>query len=123
MADDRPDFSALAEAVIRKRQADGLTQKELAARVGVDQRTISNYEQGHFPRTADEILRVTRKIGLDEADVRRLLFKAWKIEEKPDKRQLSAEERALIDLYATNETARELIRAVVEKFGTPKGKR
>lgn len=110
-------FAKIGGLLKAARVAAGKSQKEWAARLNVDQRSVSNYEKGHLPRTAGRILAVTKRAGLDEVEVRRLLFEAWDIEEKSERRQLTHEERVLLDVFANDAEARGLIRAVIAAHG------
>lgn len=53
----------LKDRIRRAREAAGLTQAELAARVGVDGRTVRNWEAGRVPRNA--IGGIERALGID----------------------------------------------------------
>lgn len=49
--DPRPVGQNLGERVRREREGVGLTQRELAAQIGVDPRTVWRVEKGHVPRS------------------------------------------------------------------------
>ena len=49
--DPRPKPVSIAERLKAARRADGLTQAELAARLGIDPTTIHHWEQGHHAPT------------------------------------------------------------------------
>lgn len=62
------DQRAIGAAVRAHREARGLTQVELAARIGVNQPSVSRIEHGyHLPGT-DTLLRLSRalNVSLDE---------------------------------------------------------
>jgi len=51
----------------RARMELGLSQVELAKKIGIDQRAISNYETGHLPRiTRIPIIARALNISIDE---------------------------------------------------------
>jgi transcriptional regulator with XRE-family HTH domain len=59
----------LAEA----RQAAGLTQEELAAKLGRNQSFVSNYERGQRRIDVVEFLEVAKALGIDPCEVIRQL--------------------------------------------------
>lgn len=56
----------LKDRIRRAREAAGMTQDELARRVGRDKRTIRNWEAGQIPRNA--IGAIERALGVDLSD-------------------------------------------------------
>jgi transcriptional regulator with XRE-family HTH domain len=71
------DWQALGRALRDARRDKGMTQTELALEVGLDRKTIGNYELGRDPATAPRIpdgcLRVAKVLGLEREDITRFL--------------------------------------------------
>lgn len=60
----RPPGSAFGERIVALRRASGLSQAELAARIGTSQRVISYYEvQSGFP-SAESIVAMAKALGV-----------------------------------------------------------
>lgn len=55
----------IAEAIARKRRAEGLSMTDLARNTGVSQTTVGNYESGDFPVTVSRVLSWLYKDGFD----------------------------------------------------------
>jgi len=54
--DPSPEPSTLAEKLLAARTDNGLTQKEMAKRLGVDPTTLSRLERGRVPRPTSQTL-------------------------------------------------------------------
>lgn len=54
----------LIEALIKKRAQKKLTQKELAAKIGVEQSALSRFESGKVSPTLSFVKKVTAGLGL-----------------------------------------------------------
>lgn len=55
---------ALYEAIIKKRANEGLTQKELAKRMGTKQTAISRFESGNYNPTLSFLKKLTKALGV-----------------------------------------------------------
>jgi transcriptional regulator with XRE-family HTH domain len=93
------------------RKAAGLTQAELADRVGASQEALSNYENGRRPLTLEWMRIFARELRCNVAD---LLDDA----DNPDR--LDAEERELVHRYRS---ADELQREMIGRVAAPAGYR
>ncbi|HET7086953.1 MAG TPA: helix-turn-helix transcriptional regulator [Rhizomicrobium sp.] len=69
-------YKVLQERLVAARQAAGLTQQELATRLGRPQSFVAKYEGGERRLDIVELLSITQLLGIDE----RRLFKAVKAE-------------------------------------------
>ena len=58
-------FGAIAEAVAARRVARGLSQRELAQRVGTTQSAIARLESGGRPPRIDTLLRIADALDCD----------------------------------------------------------
>ena len=56
-------FEAIARMVIARRTALGLTQRELADRMGTSHSAISRIESGQYPATPDTLRRLAHALG------------------------------------------------------------
>lgn len=56
-------FEAIARMVIARRTALGLTQRELAERMGTSHSAISRIESGQYPATPDTLRRLAHALG------------------------------------------------------------
>jgi DNA-binding XRE family transcriptional regulator len=56
-------FEAIARMVIARRTALGITQRELADRMGTSHSAISRIESGQYPTTADTLRRLAHALG------------------------------------------------------------
>lgn len=61
----------LGAAVAAARAKAGMTQAELASRVGLDEATISALEQGQYRPASHELSRVAEALGVDELELLR----------------------------------------------------
>lgn len=72
------DWTNLGIAFGNARRRAGLTQAELAERVGLDRRSIGNYESGEMPKSAPRVppgyYKAAEGLGMSVADVERLLL-------------------------------------------------
>lgn len=59
------DLMRLADIVRERRQAKGLTQKQLAARVGAHEQTIGNLERGKTATDPSTLARIGKVLDLD----------------------------------------------------------
>jgi ribosome-binding protein aMBF1 (putative translation factor) len=55
---------ALYQAIIDKRIKEGLTQKELAKRMGTKQAAISRFESGNYNPTLSFLKKLTKALGV-----------------------------------------------------------
>jgi transcriptional regulator with XRE-family HTH domain len=62
-------------ALVRARETKGVTQTELAARLGRPQSFVSNYENGQRRIDVIEFIQIAKALGLDPAEVPRLAGK------------------------------------------------
>jgi transcriptional regulator with XRE-family HTH domain len=68
---------AFGELLRGFRQREGMTQRELADRLGVHRRTVSDWERSEYlPRTREMVLDLAETLGLSHADTDRLLIAA-----------------------------------------------
>jgi len=58
-------FAAVADKVAERRQASGLSQRELAELVGTTQSAIARLERGGRPRRIDTLLRIADALECD----------------------------------------------------------
>jgi ribosome-binding protein aMBF1 (putative translation factor) len=58
-------FAAIAEKVAERRQQKGLSQRELAERVGTTQSAIARLERGGRPPRIDTLLRIADALECD----------------------------------------------------------
>ena len=58
-------FAAIAEKVAERRQASGLSQRELAELVGTTQSAIARLERGGRPPRIDTLLRIADALDCD----------------------------------------------------------
>jgi transcriptional regulator with XRE-family HTH domain len=70
-----PRHEALRKLLKLERQKAELTQAQLAAKLGVDQKTISDIETGTKRVTALELLAIAQAIGFDAAAALRRIGK------------------------------------------------
>jgi transcriptional regulator with XRE-family HTH domain len=66
---DRKTERAIGERLARLRKASGLTQAELANRLGVPQPNISYYESGQVRMYADMLAQIARTLGVSADDI------------------------------------------------------
>lgn len=66
------DYSALRGRICER----GLTQKELAARIGVSESQLNRKLAGEFSFKQDEIDRIIRLLDIDPQDICRYFFSA-----------------------------------------------
>jgi transcriptional regulator with XRE-family HTH domain len=77
-----PMHDELRRLLKERRQAAGLTQKQLGDRLGWDQKTVSDIEVGSHRVTVIELIEIAEAIGFDApAAVRRVI----KTKEEPPK--------------------------------------
>jgi transcriptional regulator with XRE-family HTH domain len=62
-----PRYRALIEALVSRRKDQGISQGQLAARLGRHQQFVSRYELGERRLDAVEFADVARSLGLDPA--------------------------------------------------------
>lgn len=55
---------SLYQAIINKRIKEGLTQKELAKRMGTKQTAISRFESGNYNPTLSFLKKLTKALGV-----------------------------------------------------------
>lgn len=67
--DPRPEATALGRKVRDRRRALGLSQKELAQRLGIDPSTVLNLEQGRKVTEVRLVLKILGGLGLGEPDL------------------------------------------------------
>lgn len=75
--------SALAGALVAHRDEHGLSQKKLAARVGVSQNAVQRWEQGGSVRPS-HIPALARELGVDPARIRSMCFADTDVEDEQD---------------------------------------
>ncbi len=64
-----PSYRATVEVLVEARKAAGLTQRELAARLGRPYSVIANIERGERRIDVVEFIAVARAIGLGELEL------------------------------------------------------
>jgi transcriptional regulator with XRE-family HTH domain len=97
-------MSIQATRIRERRQKVGMTQEELADRIGTNQRQISKYENGHNDPTADVLAALARALdtttdwllGLTDTPERPLRTEA----------DLNEDERELLLIYRSKPAAR-----------------
>lgn len=72
-----PESDILARRLAEMRNAAGIHQKDLAARIGLDQSVISNIERGQRRVDIVEFYRLTRALDLDPAEAFKSIAKEW----------------------------------------------
>jgi transcriptional regulator with XRE-family HTH domain len=73
-----PEHDELRQLLLERRQRKKLSQRELAARLGWDQKVISNLERGSKRLTVLELIKIARVLGFDPAAALRRVAKAAK---------------------------------------------
>jgi transcriptional regulator with XRE-family HTH domain len=73
-----PEHDELRQLLLERRQSAKLTQRELAARLGWDQKVISKLERGSKRLTVLELLEIARLLDIDPAAALRRIAKAAK---------------------------------------------
>ena len=68
------EHKKLVTALARARAAAGITQYELADRLGVDQSYVAKYENGRRRLDVVEFMRIVAAIGVDYRDI---VSKVW----------------------------------------------
>ncbi|MFC7477971.1 helix-turn-helix domain-containing protein [Dankookia sp. GCM10030260] len=63
--------AVLAQNLRRQRQAQGLSQEELAHRAGIDRTYVSALERCVYAASIDVVDRLARELGVDAADLLR----------------------------------------------------
>jgi transcriptional regulator with XRE-family HTH domain len=71
-----PAHNELRRLLLERRQRAKLTQRELAARLGWDQKIISNLERGSKRLTVLELIQIARVLEFDPAAALRRVAKA-----------------------------------------------
>jgi len=61
---DKPFYQALGHRVARFRKAEGLTQQQLAERLGIAQQTMAHYEGGHLRITVIMLTSLAKTLGI-----------------------------------------------------------
>ena len=64
-----PSYRAAVRVLVAARKAAGLTQRQLASRIGRPYTVIANIERGERQIDVVEFIAVARALGLDEADL------------------------------------------------------
>lgn len=70
--DDQPEWirqhrRQVGERIRATRNLTELTQEQLAARIGVDSKTISRAENGHYAISLDQLARIAWALGVPSA--------------------------------------------------------
>jgi transcriptional regulator with XRE-family HTH domain len=73
-----PEHDELRQLLLERRQRAKLTQRELAARLGWDQKVISKLERGSKRLTVLELIEIARVLDFDSAAALRRVAKAAK---------------------------------------------
>lgn len=73
-----PEHDDLRQPLSERRRRTKLTQRELAARLGWDQKVISKLERGSKRLTVLELIEIARVLGFDPATALRRVAKAAK---------------------------------------------
>jgi transcriptional regulator with XRE-family HTH domain len=73
-----PEQDELRQLLLERRQRAKLSQRELAARLGWDQKVISNLERGSKRLTVLELIEIARVLEFDPAAALRRVAKAAK---------------------------------------------
>jgi transcriptional regulator with XRE-family HTH domain len=69
-----PEYRRFLTLLIERRQATGLTQAEVAVRLGKPQSFVAKYEGGERRLDVVEFLRVAKAIGFNPVDIIRKLI-------------------------------------------------
>jgi transcriptional regulator with XRE-family HTH domain len=73
-----PEHYELRQLLLERRQRAKLSQRELAARLGWDQKIVSNLERGSKRLTVLELIEIARVLEFDPAAALRRVAKAAK---------------------------------------------
>jgi transcriptional regulator with XRE-family HTH domain len=73
-----PEHEELRQLLLERRQRAKLTQRELAARLGRDQKVISKLERGSKRLTVLELIEIARVLDFDPGAALRRVAKAAK---------------------------------------------
>jgi transcriptional regulator with XRE-family HTH domain len=73
-----PEHDELRQLLLERRQRAKLTQRQLAARLGWDQKVISKLERGSKRLTVLELVEIARALEFDPAAALRRVAKAAK---------------------------------------------
>jgi transcriptional regulator with XRE-family HTH domain len=73
-----PEHDELRQLLLERRERAKLTQRELAARLGWDQKVISKLERGSKRLTVLELIEIARVLEFDPAAALRRVAKAGK---------------------------------------------
>ena len=60
---------AIGDQIRTARLAAGLTQEQVALRIGMDRATYNRIEQGHSAALIDSLIRIADALGVDLADL------------------------------------------------------
>ena len=71
-----PSYQAAVKVLVAARKSAGLTQRDLAARIGRPYSVIANVERGERRIDVVEFVAVARALGVDESDLMRRLVDA-----------------------------------------------
>jgi transcriptional regulator with XRE-family HTH domain len=90
-------MSYAGERIARRRKALGISQEELAAAIGTNQKQISRYENGHNAPTAEVLVAMARSLDTTTD----WLLGLSDFEERPlrGENDLNEDERELIRIY------------------------
>ncbi|TWB45824.1 helix-turn-helix domain-containing protein [Nitrospirillum pindoramense] len=67
--DFRADYGELLAKLVARRRAAGVTQEDVAQRLGVRQNIVSKYELGEVRLNVVQYVRYCRAIGLDPGEL------------------------------------------------------
>ena len=116
-----------AKKIKEKRVEKGLTQRQLAAEVGISQRTIQNYEMGScVPNKAEIIRKLLDGLELNAEDLTQdeagfaLCLKGQKTEREPIEEEVQKTLESVSGLFAGGRLSEKdkdaLIRAILEAY-------
>jgi transcriptional regulator with XRE-family HTH domain len=71
-----PSYQAAVRVLVSARKAAGLTQRELAAKMGRTYSVIANIERGERQIDVVEFIAIARALGVDELELMRRIVEA-----------------------------------------------
>lgn len=107
------------EKLRQARRKAGLTQEELAARVGLQRRAVLQYENGHnYPRSHETYEKLANALGMD---INRLITEEGEDDARSDAERIISEVRGLFAGGQLSEEDRDAVmQALQEAYWTTK---
>lgn len=105
MSDDEP----IGITLRRLRRAQGMSERALAAAVGLSQSTVSRIERGIGSPDLDDILKIARAVGADDRQAQELIWQAQRSHDRmtdwrPTSDSLAARQESVADWEARART-------------------